>query len=176
MTTWHLCNPLGVSERVTEADSLFWAKRRFAPIPKGWLVISDASYRTPAYQVKPEVIELCSKCLRYPRVVGYNQCHDCASRKRNQYRRKVTKKLDPLTAEQRKERWREARMKGEAAIQADPARVAKRSQRISRAQQARREREGKRYLMAQRVASIKLGIARRRAKREQLTLALETNG
>ena len=166
---WHLCNLLGVSERTTEADSLFWAKRRFAPIPKGWLVVSDASYRMPAYQVKPELLELCSTCLRHPRVVGYNQCHDCASKKRNEYRRKVTRKLDPLTAEQRRERRREARFKGEAVIRADPAKVAKRSERISLAQQARREREGKRYLMSQRYASIKAGIERRKAKREQIT-------
>jgi hypothetical protein len=42
---WHLCDPLGVSERTTNADSEFWARRRFVPIPKGWFVASDASYR-----------------------------------------------------------------------------------------------------------------------------------
>lgn len=173
MAKWHLCSPLGVSERTTDADDLFWAKRRFAPIPKDWYVVSDASYRTPSYKVKPELVELCSKCLRYPRVVGYNQCYECASRKRNAYRRKVTKKVDPLTTEERKERWRNARMKGEAAIRSDPEKVAKRSERISRSQRIRRDREGQRYLMAQRLASIKAGIARRRAKREaQLSLGL----
>jgi hypothetical protein len=169
---WHLCTPLGVSERVVEAESLFWAKRRFAPIPKGWLVISDASYRTPAHQVAPELVDVCTKCLRHPRVVGYNQCYDCASHKRNGYRRKVTKKVDHLTLEQRRERWREARAKQHATIAADPERVAKRSARLSAAQKLRREKEGKRYLMAQRRAAIARGIEYRKTKREQLTLNL----
>jgi hypothetical protein len=87
MAKWHLCSPLGVSERTTDADDLFWAKRRFAPIPKGWHVISDASYRTPAYQVDPSLIDRCSKCNRNPAVEGTQQCHDCAAHKRNAYRK-----------------------------------------------------------------------------------------
>jgi hypothetical protein len=169
---WHLCNLNGQSTRIVEADSLFWAKRRLAPIPKGWMVISDASYRTPAYQVAPELVDVCTKCLRHPRVVGYNQCYDCASHKRNGYRRKVTKKVDHLTLEQRKERWREARAKQHATITADPERVAKRSARLSAAQKARYEKERERYRMSRRQAYILAGIERRKAKREQLTMNL----
>jgi len=82
---WHFVNPLGQSERTTDADDLFWAKRRLAPLPKGWHVISDASYRTPAYQVKPELIDLCSKCLRYPTEPGYAQCTTCKTAKREAF-------------------------------------------------------------------------------------------
>ena len=170
---WHLCDPHGTSTRTTDAESLFWAKRRFAPIEKGHYVVSDASYRTPVYEVAPELIDLCGNCYRYPRVVGCRQCYICANAKRNAYRRKVTKKPDPLTAAQRREQRREARLKGEATLRADPAKVAKRSERISRSQQIRREREGNKYLTAQRHAAIRAGIARRRAKREsQLTLGV----
>lgn len=42
---WHLCNPDGVSQRTTDADSEFWAKRRFAPLRPDWFVVSDASYQ-----------------------------------------------------------------------------------------------------------------------------------
>ena len=42
---WHLCDPHGVSQRTTHADSEFWAKRRLVPLPKGWFVVSDASYQ-----------------------------------------------------------------------------------------------------------------------------------
>ena len=94
MSRWHLVNPMGVSERTTEADSEFWAKRRFAPIPKGWYVQSDASYRIPMYQVKPELLTVCSKCNRHPAVEGRNQCEACASHKRNAYRKQHG--LDPL--------------------------------------------------------------------------------
>jgi len=170
---WHLCNLNGQSTRIVEADSLFWAKRRLAPIPKGWMVISDASYRTPAYQVQPELVDICTTCERQPRVVGYRQCYDCANHNRNKYRRKVTQKVDPLTLEQRKERWREARAKQHATITADPERVAKRSARLSAAQKARYEKERQRYRMALRQSSIRAGIERRRAKREtQLLLGV----
>jgi hypothetical protein len=91
MAKWHLTNPLGQSERTTDADDLFWAKRRFAPIPKGWHVISDASYQTPAYQVKPELIDLCSKCLRYPAEPGYAQCTTCKTAKREAYKPRGTR-------------------------------------------------------------------------------------
>jgi hypothetical protein len=83
---WHLCNPLGESERTTDADDLFWARRRFAPIQKGWHVISDASYQTPAYKVKPELIELCSRCRRLPAEIGYAQCGTCRAAKREAYK------------------------------------------------------------------------------------------
>ena len=42
---WHLCDPHGVSQRTCEAESEFWAKRRFAPLKPEWFVCSDASYR-----------------------------------------------------------------------------------------------------------------------------------
>jgi hypothetical protein len=91
MAKWHLCNPLGQSERTTEAEDIFWAKRRFAPLPKGWHVISDASYLAPAYQVKPELIDLCSNCLRYPAEAGYAQCTTCKTAKREAYKPKGTR-------------------------------------------------------------------------------------
>jgi len=91
MAKWHLTNPLGQSERTTDAETLFWAKRRLAPLPKGWHVISDASYRTPAYQVKPELIDLCSKCLRYPAEPGYAQCTTCKTAKREAYKPRGTR-------------------------------------------------------------------------------------
>ena len=84
---WHLCDPHGTSTRTTDADDLFWARRRFAPIPKGWRVISDASYQTPAYQAKPELIELCSRCRRLPAEIGYAQCGTCRAAKRENYQK-----------------------------------------------------------------------------------------
>jgi hypothetical protein len=104
MAKWHLTNPLGQSERTTDAETLFWARRRFAPIPKGWHVISDASYRTPAYQVKPDLIDRCSKCNRNPAVEGMQQCHDCAAHKRRAYRKQHG--LDPLAPVKE---WKERR-------------------------------------------------------------------
>lgn len=163
---WHLCSPLGVSERTTDADDLFWAKRRFAPIPKGWHVISDASFKTPAYQVRPDLIDRCSKCNRNPAVEGMQQCHECAAHKRNAYRkhsarlgkntksatrsasmRRVYESETPEQKEARRERMREA-----AARNVDV-----------------RSRDGKQRA---RDASIRNGIERRRAKRLQLSLGL----
>lgn len=89
---WRLCSPLGTSERTAEADDLFWAKRRFAPIPSGWFVVSDASYRIPCLKV--DAPQVCSKCLRHPVPDGLAQCEGCRKTKRNAYRK--THGLDPL--------------------------------------------------------------------------------
>lgn len=104
MIRWHLVNPMGVSERTTDAPDLFWAKRRFAPLPKGWSVVSHLSYVTPSYQVKPELIDRCSKCNRHPAVEGMQQCHDCAAHKRKAYRKQHG--LDPLAPVKE---WKERR-------------------------------------------------------------------
>lgn len=90
MARWHLCNPIGVSERTTEADSEFWAKRRFAPIPKGWFVASDASYRLGFS--KSTLPDLCSKCVRHPVTDGLSKCETCRGYHRKQVARAKERK------------------------------------------------------------------------------------
>jgi len=160
---WHLCNPLGQSERTTDADDLFWARRRFAPIPKGWYVCSDASYHTPAYQVDPSLIDRCSKCNRNPAVEGMQQCHDCAAHKRNAYR-----KAKGITGKNAKSETRAASLRRMYNNETPEAKEARR-ERMRKARNVDiRSRDGK---MRARDASIRNGIARRRAKREtQLSL------
>jgi hypothetical protein len=50
MAKWHLCTAPGVSVATCEADDLFWARRKFSPIPKGWFVVSDAVHRQGTIQ------------------------------------------------------------------------------------------------------------------------------
>ena len=162
MARWHLVNPLGQSERTTDADDLFWAKRRFAPIPKDWYVVSDASYHTPSYKVKPELVELCSKCLRYPAVQGMKQCGTCAERKREAYHKQGT------SGRSKVERYRATR---EAWKRDHPeeyeAYRRKQSERMAEVRQRTRVSHKVRQ------ANIARGIERRRAKREaQLSLGL----
>jgi hypothetical protein len=156
MAKWHLTNPLGQSERTTDADDLFWAKRRFAPIPKGWHVISDASYRTPAYQVKPELIDLCSKCLRYPAEPGYAQCTTCKTAKREAYKPRGTRgknaKSDTRSASLRR-----------AYDNETPEQKEARRERLRLAAIAHQERKNARRRAAEK--NILRGIEQRRAGR-----------
>jgi hypothetical protein len=87
---WHLCDYLGLSQRTTDAPDLFWARRKFAPIPKGYFVVSDASYRIP----RIETVILCSKCFRNLVSDGLVTCEPCRMTKRNAYRRMHG--LDPI--------------------------------------------------------------------------------
>ena len=159
---WHLVNPMGVSERTTEADSEFWAKRRFVPIPKGWFVCSDASYAMGFRAVKPELLTVCSKCNRHPATEGRNQCEACAAHKRNAYHKRTGKnaKSDTRSSTLRKRFAQETPEEKEA-----------RRERMRKAAAGNvdvRSRDGK---MRARNASIQNGIERRRAKREtQLSL------
>jgi len=156
MAKWHLTNPLGQSERTTDADSLFWAKRRLAPLPKGWHVISDASYRTPAYQVKPELIDLCSKCLRYPAEVGYAQCTTCKAAKREAYKPKGTrgKNAKSATRSESLRRWHDNET---------PEQKEARRERLRLAALAHQERKNARRRAAEK--NILRGIEQRRAGR-----------
>jgi hypothetical protein len=162
MAKWHLCSPLGTSERTTEADSEFWAKRRFAPIPKGWYVQSDASYRIPMYQVKPELLTVCSKCNRHPAVEGRNQCEACASHKRNAYHKRTGKNAKSDT--------RSSTLRQRFAQETPEAKEARR-ERMRKAAAGNVDVRSRDRKMRARDASIRNGIARRRAKREtQLSL------
>lgn len=164
MAKWHLMTPLATSERTCEAESEFWAKRKFAPIPKGWFVASDASYQVGWRQVKPELLTVCSKCNRHPAVEGRNQCEACAGHKRNAYHKRLGKnaKSDTRSTSLRQRFAQETPQEKEA-----------RRERMRQAAAGNtdvRSRDGK---MRARNASIQNGIARRRAKREaQLTLSL----
>jgi hypothetical protein len=182
---WHLCNPLGVSERTTDAESLFWAKRRFAPIPKGWHVISDASYRTPAYQVKPELIDRCSKCNRNPAVEGMQQCHDCAAHKRNAYRKargtrgknaksatraeSMRRYHDTETPEQKEARRERLRL---AAIKYQERKLAKRRAAEKNILRGIEQRRAGRNAAAKRERNRPHELKYHRARRAQLSLGL----
>jgi len=155
---WHLVNPMGVSERTTEADSEFWAKRRFAPIPKGWYVQSDASYRIPMYQVKPELLTVCSKCNRHPAVEGRNQCEACASHKRSAYHKRKPQNLTP------QERSDAARKGYEGMT--DEAK-ARRSEKLKRIMPQVCERRDPKVKEKVRQANIRRGIEQRAARRAQ---------
>ncbi len=81
---------MGVSERTTEAESEFWAKRRFVPIPKGWFVASDASYQMG--WAKSEAPEVCAKCFRNPPAPGMKKCETCRKRDRGTMERSNERK------------------------------------------------------------------------------------
>ena len=156
MSRWHLVNPMGVSERTTEADSEFWAKRRFVPIPKGWFVCSDASYQVGFRAVKPELLTVCSKCNRHPAVEGRNQCETCAAHKRNGYHRRKRVNPDPTA-------YSEALRAGHAAMSEEAK--AKKAERCRVARLAKLERDRKSAAFQLRQMSIKRGIEQRRAGR-----------
>lgn len=159
---WHLCNPMGVSERTTEADSEFWAKRRFVPIPKGWFVASDASYQM-GWRM-PEVVELCAKCFRNPPAPGNKKCETCRKRDRvssdkaNAKRAPRKSNAVALRKYYAERETPEARERKAAKLRAImPQVIARRNPKV-------RER--------QRQADILRGIERRRAKRQATQLSL----
>ena len=163
MSRWHLVNPMGVSERTTEADSEFWAKRRFAPIPKGWFIASDASYRMG--WVKSEVPPMCTKCNRHPITDGKSKCEVCRGYHRNQVARAKQRQL--LTPRQRSD----AARKGYEGM-TDEAK-AQRSEKLKRIMPQVCERRNPKVKEKVRQANIRRGIEQRAAKRQlQLTLSL----
>ena len=162
---WHLCSPLGVSERTTEADSEFWAKRRFVPIPKGWFVCSDASYQMG--WTMPDAPEVCAKCFRNPPAPGMRKCETCRKRDKGTMERSNERKRAGIRGKNAKSGTR-AKSLRQFYESETPEQKEARKAKLSRIALDTRSREAKERVRQQ---NIRDGITRRAAKRAaQLSL------
>tara|TARA_R110000868_G_scaffold411189_1_gene702199 strand:+ start:1592 stop:2101 length:510 start_codon:yes stop_codon:yes gene_type:complete len=167
MAKWHLCNPLGTSERTCEAESEFWAKRKFAPLPKGWFVASDCSYRIGWRGC--DIPTPCAKCFRNLPHGKSAYCEPCQLAKRREAHAALMRRgRGGRKGKNTQSPTRSASIR--AFYDAEtPQQKAERKAKMSRIALDTRSRSARQRAIN---STILNGIARRAAKRQALQLSL----